>query len=57
MSIVCLLVTNRYSQYRKMRALIDQNEGGLELFSRGYENFGFHRRLAFFSFSALRHVI
>ncbi|OAY64393.1 1,4-alpha-glucan-branching enzyme 1, chloroplastic/amyloplastic [Ananas comosus] len=33
----------RYSQYRKMRALIDQNEGGLELFSRGYENFGFHR--------------
>ncbi|XP_072981462.1 1,4-alpha-glucan-branching enzyme 1, chloroplastic/amyloplastic-like isoform X2 [Typha angustifolia] len=33
----------RYSHYRKMRALIDQSEGGLDAFSRGYEKFGFIR--------------
>ncbi|XP_041998026.1 1,4-alpha-glucan-branching enzyme 2-2, chloroplastic/amyloplastic-like [Salvia splendens] len=33
----------RYDQYRKLRAAIDKNEGGLEAFSRGYEKFGFVR--------------
>ncbi|KAH6825381.1 starch branching enzyme 2.1 [Perilla frutescens var. hirtella] len=33
----------RYDQYRKLREAIDKNEGGLELFSRGYEKFGFNR--------------
>ncbi|KAF3779056.1 1-4-alpha-glucan-branching enzyme 1 [Nymphaea thermarum] len=33
----------RYSHYRRMRHLIDQNEGGLDAFSRGYEKFGFNR--------------
>ncbi|KAA0043906.1 1,4-alpha-glucan-branching enzyme 2-2 [Cucumis melo var. makuwa] len=33
----------RYGQYRRMREAIDQNEGGLEAFSRGYEKFGFSR--------------
>nr|QNR00776.1 starch branching enzyme [Canna indica] len=32
---------NRYSQYKKMREMIDQHEGGLDAFSRGYEKFGF----------------
>lgn len=34
----------RYDQYKKLRAAIDKNEGGLEEFSRGYEKFGFIRR-------------
>ncbi|XAR69716.1 1,4-alpha-glucan branching enzyme [Bertholletia excelsa] len=33
----------RFSQYRRMREEIDKHEGGLEVFSRGYENFGFAR--------------
>lgn len=33
----------RYRHYKKMREAIDKNEGGLELFSRGYEKFGFIR--------------
>ncbi|XP_064965243.1 1,4-alpha-glucan-branching enzyme 1, chloroplastic/amyloplastic-like isoform X2 [Musa acuminata AAA Group] len=33
----------RYNQYKKMREMIDQYEGGLEAFSRGYEKFGFQR--------------
>lgn len=33
----------RYSQYKNMRGLIDQYEGGLDAFSRGYEKFGFVR--------------
>ncbi|KAL1545731.1 1,4-alpha-glucan branching enzyme [Salvia divinorum] len=33
----------RYDQYRKLRAAIDKSEGGLEVFSRGYEKFGFVR--------------
>ncbi|KAL8140570.1 hypothetical protein V2J09_006591 [Rumex salicifolius] len=33
----------RFSQYRKMREAIDIHEGGLEGFSRGYEQFGFIR--------------
>ncbi|CAL9102190.1 unnamed protein product [Musa acuminata var. zebrina] len=33
----------RYNQYKKMREMIDQYEGGLEVFSRGYEKFGFQR--------------
>ncbi|XXG64978.1 hypothetical protein AAC387_Pa05g2792 [Persea americana] len=33
----------RYSQYKKMRALIDKHEGGLDAFSRGYERLGFTR--------------
>ncbi|CAL9192870.1 1,4-alpha-glucan-branching enzyme 2-2, chloroplastic/amyloplastic-like [Musa acuminata AAA Group] len=33
----------RYDQYKKMRETIDQYEGGLDAFSRGYENFGFQR--------------
>ncbi|XP_031254576.1 1,4-alpha-glucan-branching enzyme 1, chloroplastic/amyloplastic-like [Pistacia vera] len=33
----------RYGQYKKMREDIDRYEGGLELFSRGYEKLGFTR--------------
>ncbi|KAG8376680.1 hypothetical protein BUALT_Bualt09G0089100 [Buddleja alternifolia] len=33
----------RYGQYKKLREAIDKYEGGLELFSRGYEKFGFTR--------------
>ncbi|URE11331.1 Alpha amylase, C-terminal all-beta domain [Musa troglodytarum] len=33
----------RYDQYKKMREKIDQHEGGLDAFSRGYEKFGFQR--------------
>uniref|UniRef100_A0A0E0K0K5 1,4-alpha-glucan branching enzyme n=1 Tax=Oryza punctata TaxID=4537 RepID=A0A0E0K0K5_ORYPU len=32
----------RYSLYRRLRSDIDQYEGGLETFSRGYEKFGFN---------------
>ncbi|KAK4800803.1 hypothetical protein SAY86_021290 [Trapa natans] len=32
----------RYGQYRRIREDIDKYEGGLEAFSRGYENFGFN---------------
>ncbi|KAK8705191.1 hypothetical protein V6N13_048797 [Hibiscus sabdariffa] len=31
----------RYAQYKRMREEIDKYEGGLEVFSRGYEKFGF----------------
>lgn len=41
----------RYSHYRKMRDSIDKYEGGLEMFSRGYEKFGFNRRYACFLIS------
>ncbi|KAL9260821.1 1,4-alpha-glucan-branching enzyme 1, chloroplastic/amyloplastic-like protein [Drosera capensis] len=34
----------RYGQYKKVREAIDNTEGGLEAFSRGYEKFGFTRR-------------
>ncbi|KAL6634238.1 hypothetical protein ACP70R_026909 [Stipagrostis hirtigluma subsp. patula] len=33
----------RYSLYRRIRSDIDENEGGLEAFSRSYEKFGFNR--------------
>ncbi|KAL9253766.1 1,4-alpha-glucan-branching enzyme 1, chloroplastic/amyloplastic-like protein [Drosera capensis] len=33
----------RYEQYKKVRKAIDNTEGGLEAFSRGYEKFGFTR--------------
>jgi len=33
----------RYSEYKRMRAAIDQHEGGLDAFSRGYEKLGFTR--------------
>ncbi|WOL11903.1 1,4-alpha-glucan-branching enzyme 2-2, chloroplastic/amyloplastic-like [Canna indica] len=33
----------RYSHYKKMRWMIDQHEGCLDAFSRGYEKFGFQR--------------
>ncbi|KAF7016407.1 hypothetical protein CFC21_030024 [Triticum aestivum] len=33
----------RYSEYKRIRAAIDQHEGGLEAFSRGYEKLGFTR--------------
>ncbi|CAI9783300.1 unnamed protein product [Fraxinus pennsylvanica] len=33
----------RYGHYKKMREAIDKYEGGLEMFSRGYETFGFTR--------------
>jgi len=32
----------RYAQYRRMHEAIDKYEGGLEVFSRGYEKFGFN---------------
>lgn len=33
----------RYAQYKRLREEIDKYEGGLEVFSRGYEKFGFTR--------------
>ncbi|KAK8672161.1 hypothetical protein V6N13_110534 [Hibiscus sabdariffa] len=33
----------RYAQYKRMRKEIDKYEGGLEVFSRGYEKLGFIR--------------
>ncbi|KAJ0027966.1 hypothetical protein Pint_35922 [Pistacia integerrima] len=36
-----------YGQYKKMREDIDRYEGGLELFSRGYEKLGFTHSLFF----------
>uniref|UniRef100_A0ABL6WPK7 Glycoside hydrolase family 13 N-terminal domain-containing protein n=1 Tax=Cannabis sativa TaxID=3483 RepID=A0ABL6WPK7_CANSA len=33
----------RYGQYKKLREDIDKYEGGLEVFSRGFEKFGFQR--------------
>nr|ANC33494.1 SBE [Colocasia esculenta] len=33
----------RYTIYKRMRHLIDTHEGGIDAFSRGYENFGFTR--------------
>ncbi|KAM0842265.1 hypothetical protein ACQ4PT_058466 [Festuca glaucescens] len=33
----------RYSEYKRIRAAIDQHEGGLDAFSRGYEKLGFTR--------------
>ena len=33
----------RWSKYCALRDAIDQNEGGIELFSRGYEKMGFNR--------------
>ncbi|KAM2450931.1 hypothetical protein TB2_008350 [Malus domestica] len=33
----------RYGQYKRLREEIDKYEGGLEVFSRGYEKFGFTR--------------
>ncbi|XP_034694883.1 1,4-alpha-glucan-branching enzyme 1, chloroplastic/amyloplastic-like isoform X3 [Vitis riparia] len=33
----------RFGQYKKMREAIDKYEGGLDLFSRGYEKMGFTR--------------
>ncbi|GMP50010.1 hypothetical protein CsSME_00016796 [Camellia sinensis var. sinensis] len=33
----------RYAHYKRMREEIDKCEGGLEVFSRGYEKFGFTR--------------
>lgn len=33
----------RYSLYRRIRSDIDQHEGGMDAFSRGYEKFGFTR--------------
>lgn len=33
-----------YGQYKRLREEIDKYEGGLDAFSRGYENFGFSRR-------------
>ncbi|KAL9249789.1 1,4-alpha-glucan-branching enzyme 1, chloroplastic/amyloplastic-like protein [Drosera capensis] len=36
----------RYSLYRRMRDSIDNCEGGLDAFSRGYEKFGFNRSSA-----------
>ncbi|KAK4481161.1 hypothetical protein RD792_012042 [Penstemon davidsonii] len=33
----------RYGQYKKLREAIEKHEGGLEVFSRGYEKFGFTR--------------
>jgi hypothetical protein len=42
--LVCLCGFNRYSEYKRLRAAIDQHEGGLDAFSRGYEKLGFTRR-------------
>lgn len=33
----------RYGCFKKLLEHIDQNEGGVEQFSRGYETFGIHR--------------
>ncbi|KAL7247872.1 hypothetical protein ACSBR2_002724 [Camellia fascicularis] len=37
------VVRQRYAHYKRMREEIDKCEGGLEVFSRGYEKFGFTR--------------
>jgi len=34
---------HRFNKYKNLRAAIDEHEGGLEKFSRGYENMGFKR--------------
>eukprot|EP00271_Cylindrocystis_brebissonii_P015791 TRINITY_DN38807_c0_g1_i1.p1 TRINITY_DN38807_c0_g1~~TRINITY_DN38807_c0_g1_i1.p1 ORF type:complete len:843 (+),score=158.78 TRINITY_DN38807_c0_g1_i1:27-2531(+) len=34
----------RFSNYKKVREAIEKTEGGLEVFSRGYEKFGFTRQ-------------
>ena len=39
----CILCYS-FGQYKKMREAIDKYEGGLDLFSRGYEKMGFTRR-------------
>ena len=46
---VCFIFTScilcySFGQYKKMRKAIDMHEGGLDLFSRGYEKMGFTRR-------------
>lgn len=41
-----------YGQYKRLREEIDKYEGGLEVFSRGYEKFGFTRRYYFYLISA-----
>lgn len=33
---------SRYAVYKHWRSLIEQNEGGLDKFSKGYEHMGFH---------------
>jgi 1,4-alpha-glucan branching enzyme len=35
---------NRFSRYGEIRHFIEQHEGGLDAFSRGYEKLGFTRR-------------
>uniref|UniRef100_A0A2P2M6T1 1 4-alpha-glucan-branching enzyme 1ic/amyloplastic isoform X2 n=1 Tax=Rhizophora mucronata TaxID=61149 RepID=A0A2P2M6T1_RHIMU len=39
----CHHLDYRYAQYKRMREEIDKYEGGLEVFSRGYEKLGFTR--------------
>ena len=42
--MLCMFVNYSYGQYKRLREAIDKNEGGLEVFSRGYKKFGFTRR-------------
>jgi hypothetical protein len=39
-----IFINYSYGQYKRLREEIDKYEGGLEVFSRGYEKFGFTRR-------------
>ena len=36
-------IRTRYDRYRRLRAAIDEHEGGLDAFSQGYKYFGFNR--------------
>ena len=55
-SIVNLIFSQyRYSQYKRIREEIDKHEGGLEVFSRGYEKLGFTRRYSTFSMQVAVH--
>ena len=40
------MIAARFEQYKRKREFIDKHEGGLEAFSRGYENMGFTKRYA-----------
>lgn len=53
-NVYCVLFTMlSYGQYKRLREEIDKYEGGLEVFSRGYEKFGFTRRFKHFHVSCI----
>lgn len=48
--LLYLFVQYSYGQYKRVREEIDKYEGGLEVFSRGYEKMGFTRRYFIFHY-------